>query len=190
MSDKSKRIDRYHNRYRKYNITVNILLWTLIVAIGSVFSLALLRPDLKINSYLFGVHKEIVVLEEPVVYTEYKNLVKNNEWFYFIATAYSKNDPEQGTSDKTATGEIVREGIIAVDPDIIPLGTRVEIKGMGYFTAEDCGSKIKGNRIDIYFDSKEEAVDFGRQGLWLRIIENTDFQVAAIKSLIEQKQAK
>lgn len=51
---------------------------------------------------------------------------------------------------------------IAVDPSIIPYGTEVEINGHTY-TAEDCGGAIKGNRIDIYFDSHAEALEFGVQ---------------------------
>ncbi|MBN1298772.1 MAG: 3D domain-containing protein, partial [Actinobacteria bacterium] len=172
----------------KYNIIINILFWAVTSAVISVFAIALLWPDLKINNYLFGTHKEIIVKTEPVVVTEYKNIEKNNEWFYFIATGYSKNDPQQGTNDITATGKTVREGIIAVDPDIIPFGTVIEIKELGYFVAEDCGSKIKGNRIDIYFDSKEEAKDFGRQGLWIRIIDDKYYQVAQIKASIIQDQ--
>jgi 3D (Asp-Asp-Asp) domain-containing protein len=123
---------------------------------------------MSISKYLFGKEKEYVT-GKPVVLTEYRKVEKKYEWYYFVATAYSKNDSVQGTNSVTATGEIAREGIIAVDPSIIPYGTTVEIKDMGYFSAEDCGSKIKGNRIDIYFDSKTEAKEFGRRGIWLRI---------------------
>lgn len=49
---------------------------------------------------------------------------------------------------------------VAVDPDIIPLGTRILIDGVEYF-AEDTGSAIKGNRIDIYCNSHQEALDRG-----------------------------
>ena len=44
---------------------------------------------------------------------------------------------------------------------------------MGFFTAEDTGGKIKGNRIDIYFDSKKEAQEFGKKGVWVKIIDNS-----------------
>lgn len=179
-----------NKKFSKYNVTINILFWTLIAAVACVFSFALLKPGLEINSYLFGTHKEVIIQKEQVVVTEYKNLEKNNDWFYFVATAYSKNDASQGTNDKTATGKTVREGIIAVDPDIIPYGTVVEIKDFGYFVAEDCGSKIKGNRIDIYFDSKEEAKEFGMQSLWVRIINDSSYQVAAIKASIIEEQEK
>lgn len=51
---------------------------------------------------------------------------------------------------------------VAVDPSVIPYGTEIVIDGLRY-VAHDCGGAIKGNRIDVYFDSHEEALRFGRQ---------------------------
>lgn len=65
----------------------------------------------------------------------------------------------------TATGTVATEGrTIAVDPTVIPYGTEV-IFGGNTYVAEDCGGAIKGNRIDVYFDSHEDAIQFGRQEL-------------------------
>jgi 3D (Asp-Asp-Asp) domain-containing protein len=62
----------------------------------------------------------------------------------------------------TATGNKVFEGhTIAVDPSVIPLRSKVYIKGMGWYRAEDTGSSIKGERIDVYFNSHKEAQKFG-----------------------------
>lgn len=59
------------------------------------------------------------------------------------------------------SGEVLEAGkSIAVDPEVIPYGTRVYIYGHEYI-AQDCGEAIKGNRIDIYFESHEETVEFG-----------------------------
>lgn len=88
---------------------------------------------------------------------------------YVSASAYSAYDP--GSSSRTATGTRVRKGIIAVDPTFIPLGTRVFIPGYGEAVAEDIGHAIRGNRIDVAFDSYEEALAFGRQDVELYIIE-------------------
>ena len=61
----------------------------------------------------------------------------------------------------TASGLMPEAGrTIAVDPDVIPLGTIVYIEGFGYFTAEDTGSAINGNRIDVYMGSHSEARNF------------------------------
>ncbi|MBM3708136.1 MAG: hypothetical protein FJW69_07340 [Actinobacteria bacterium] len=163
---------------KKYNIAINILFWILITAIITIFTLIIFMPGLKLNSYLFGMQKEVIVKKEPVVIREYKEIEKNVEWFYFVATGYSKNDLTQGTDAVTATGKEVGEGIIAVDPDVIPYGTVLEIKDMGYFIAEDCGGKIKGNRIDIYFNSVEEAKNFGKKGVWIRFLDGSGVELA------------
>jgi 3D (Asp-Asp-Asp) domain-containing protein len=131
------------------------------------------------KDYFIRSETEVVVKEEPVYITKVKEVVEETEWFYFIATGYSANDPEQGTNNITATGREIKEGMIAVDPRIIPLGTEVEIKDMGIFTAEDTGGWIKGNRIDIYFETKEQARQFGRKVIWLRILDK-DIELAEL----------
>ena len=89
---------------------------------------------------------------------------------YVEATAYSPFDPGAGT--RTARGNIVRRGIIAVDPRFIPLGTRVYIPGYGEAIADDSGGAIIGNRIDIAFDTYAEAMSFGRQHIEIYILDD------------------
>ena len=85
----------------------------------------------------------------------------------FRATAYSW---ECGTGDNlTASMTPVRPGVVAVDPKVIPLGSQVEINGQVYW-AEDTGSAIVGNRIDIFMESREEALSWGRQYVTAKII--------------------
>lgn len=62
----------------------------------------------------------------------------------------------------TASGLPVQPGLIAVDPSVIPLGSTVIIDGVSYIAA-DTGGAIKGNKIDIAFETHEEAVNFGKQ---------------------------
>ena len=63
----------------------------------------------------------------------------------------------------TATGTTATEGrTIAVDPDVIAYGTVVYIDGQAY-VAEDCGGGIRANQIDLFFDSHEDAVQWGVQ---------------------------
>ena len=59
---------------KKYNIAVNIAFWIIVAGIVAVFALSLFVPGLKLNSYLFGTHKEVVVEKEPLVITEYKEI--------------------------------------------------------------------------------------------------------------------
>lgn len=68
-----------------------------------------------------------------------------------------------GWGNNTSTGAIATQGrTIAVDPKVIPYGTKIVIDGHEY-VAEDCGGAIKGNRIDVYFDNHQEALEFGVQ---------------------------
>lgn len=83
----------------------------------------------------------------------------------FSTTAYCKCEKCCGiwTASPTKSGTTPQEGrTIAVDPNVIPLGTQVIIDGKVY-TAEDTGSAVKGNVIDIYFDNHEETEEYGRQ---------------------------
>ena len=81
-----------------------------------------------------------------------------------IATAYCPcEDCSGGWGNKTSTGATATAGrTIAVDPTVIPYGTEVTIDGHTYI-AEDCGAAIKGNKVDIYFDTHEQAKQFGKQ---------------------------
>jgi 3D (Asp-Asp-Asp) domain-containing protein len=77
------------------------------------------------------------------------------------ATAYSLS-AEEGTADGiTRTGTRVRRGVAAVDPDVVPLGSRLYVEGYGLAVAEDTGGKIKGDRVDLFFPDREEALQFG-----------------------------
>lgn len=64
----------------------------------------------------------------------------------------------------TASGTVPRQGrTIAVDPEVIPLGSRVWIDGVGGYIAEDTGTGIDGSAIDVYHDSHDAALEWGRR---------------------------
>lgn len=87
---------------------------------------------------------------------------------------WSKDHPSrQGTDYEqyTTSGTVPTAGrTIAVDPDIIPLGSKVVLNGHEY-VAEDTGSGVKGNHIDIYFDSHEAALDWGVRTMEVQVFE-------------------
>jgi 3D (Asp-Asp-Asp) domain-containing protein len=74
------------------------------------------------------------------------------------------------TGNRTATGTWPKKGLVAVDPRVIPLGTRLYIEGYGYAIASDTGGAIKGNIIDVFFDSKQECYKWGRRRVRVQIM--------------------
>lgn len=80
------------------------------------------------------------------------------------ATAYGPGVRDNGKwNNLTYMGGTVRKGVAAVDPSVIPMGSRLWIEGYGEAIAEDQGSAIKGNRIDLAFDDRQQALDYGIQ---------------------------
>ncbi|WP_299093614.1 LysM peptidoglycan-binding and 3D domain-containing protein [uncultured Metabacillus sp.] len=88
------------------------------------------------------------------------------------ATAYTANC--EGCSGITSTGIDLNanpdQKVIAVDPDVIPLGTKVHVEGYGTAIAGDIGGAIKGNRIDVFIPSKAEAKEWGRKQVEVKIL--------------------
>lgn len=88
------------------------------------------------------------------------------------ATAYTAYC--SGCSGTTATGINLRENpnkkVIAVDPNMIPLGTKVWVEGYGEAVAGDTGSAIKGNKIDVFIPSEKEATEWGVKKINIKIL--------------------
>ncbi len=102
-----------------------------------------------------------VTAEDGTVY-------KYSYYIDVVATAYH-------TGGVTATGHEANEDVVAVDPKVIPYGTKMFITGawgeIGYRSAEDCGG-FKGNRVDICMEgSREELLRFGRRNMRVYILE-------------------
>lgn len=91
-------------------------------------------------------------------------------WMSVQATGYSTQQP--GLSTHTATGIDLRVNprVIAVDPSVIPLGSLVEVQGLGVYIAGDTGGAIKGRIIDIHYSSVSQALSWGRRNVNIRII--------------------
>ncbi len=93
----------------------------------------------------------------------------------FKTTAYNHTDA--GCDMITATGTTVRKGTVAVDPTVIPYGTRMFIVSndgkyiYGLATAEDCGGGVKGNHIDLYFPDVDECWAYGVRSATVYILD-------------------
>jgi uncharacterized protein YabE (DUF348 family) len=84
---------------------------------------------------------------------------------YMEASAYTY------TGYRTATGQYPRVGMIAVDPRIIPFGTRVYVEGYGYASAADTGGAIKGDRIDLFMEQYSQCINWGRRSVKVYILQ-------------------
>lgn len=91
---------------------------------------------------------------------------------YVNSTAYTASC--NGCSGNTATGINLKANpnvkVIAVDPSVIPLGTKVYVEGYGYAVAADTGSAIKGNKIDVFFANHSDAYRWGRKSVKIKIL--------------------
>ncbi|HEY7992755.1 MAG TPA: 3D domain-containing protein [Candidatus Eremiobacteraceae bacterium] len=87
-----------------------------------------------------------------------------------IATAYTADTATAAPTGYTATGILAQEGVVAVDPRVIPLGTKLFVPGYGIALAADTGGAIIGNRIDLCMDSYSRAIEFGRRPIQVYIL--------------------
>jgi 3D (Asp-Asp-Asp) domain-containing protein/peptidoglycan hydrolase CwlO-like protein len=121
----------------------------------------------EIQNLLSEIKKRIAMVQPPGL-----NLV--GEWD-MVATAYyahGKGGNDINGDGITAIGLRARKGIVAVDPRIIPLGTRLYIPGYGEALAADTGGWIKNNRIDLCFETLEECYRYGRRKIKVYLVED------------------
>lgn len=119
-----------------------------------------------------AVDKVVAVGTQTSVAQASRGTVTSGEELTVTATAYTPYCT--GCSGVTATGINLRNNpdlkVIAVDPSIIPLGTKVYVEGYGYAIAGDTGGAIKGNKIDVFFPTKSQAYNWGRKTVKIRIL--------------------
>lgn len=84
----------------------------------------------------------------------YPGFICNGKWGYITAMGYDAGP-----------------GRVAVDPKVIKLGSRLFVKGYGYCVAVDTGGAIKGNRIDLCYETREECIQFGRRQVVVYVLD-------------------
>ena len=94
--------------------------------------------------------------------------------FIMESTAYSSDPADTlGGGTVTATGQnlLTNPMAVAVDPNVIPLGTRLYVEGYGEAIASDTGGAIKGNIVDVHFSTYEQCIQWGRRQVKVTILE-------------------
>lgn len=102
--------------------------------------------------------------QPPSAKVSTENTHSSGKTLQMVATAYSGGG-------YTASGRKTARGIVAVDPDLIPLGTRLYISGYGEAIAADTGGAIQGRRIDLYFPSTAQAQNWGVRTVSVTILD-------------------
>ncbi|NLL82057.1 MAG: DUF348 domain-containing protein [Tissierellia bacterium] len=151
------------------------------------------------NRYVNGALSSSIVLKDEIVEEPTTQIVEKGARDLVIATSrgdtrYKKSITMQASAysaeyastgkkpgDKyygiTASGTKARPGVVAVDPRVIPLGTKLYIQSLdstddyGFAVAEDTGGAIKGNKIDLFFPTESECYKFGRRNVKVYILE-------------------
>lgn len=146
--------------------------------LGFVFGVGSAQPKLiKLEAAeVIEAAAETVLLDEPLHQDVDSPAEDPDEWIDFTATAYcacarccGKWAYTQGDIIRGAYGIPLEEGkTVAADPDVFPAGTVIEVSGQGTYTVADKG--VSGNHIDIYYENHNDALEYGRKEVKVRIL--------------------
>ncbi len=156
-----------------------------------------LRRSHILKEYVNGVLNSSVIVKDEILSEPVAHIVEKGARDFIVtsrgetryksattmtATAYDSSFASTGKNpgDKyygiTASGTKARPGVVAVDPRVIPLGTKLYIQSLdgtkdyGFAIAEDKGGAIKGNKIDLYFETRAQCMNFGRRQVKVYIL--------------------
>jgi 3D (Asp-Asp-Asp) domain-containing protein len=117
--------------------------------------------------------------ESILAATENAPSIGTRSWAHrFTVTQYVPRSEAYGRFNHGITSTLMKADpaarIVAVDPKLIPYGSSVWIESLGWFHAQDCGSAIKGYRLDVLVPTDREAMDYGKQDRFVIVIPPTD----------------
>lgn len=96
---------------------------------------------------------------------------RGNQNIHFREALYVQASAYTYTGRNTATGKKPAVGLVAVDPQVIPMGSKLYIEGYGYAVAADTGGSIRGNRIDVFMEDKSQCLSWGRRTVKVYVLE-------------------
>jgi 3D (Asp-Asp-Asp) domain-containing protein len=154
-----KKGDTLYKISRQYNVSVS-----------SIKSINHLKTDLiKPSQKLKLTKAKTAVVAKKTPSRSNDNVVKE---FMVSASAYTASC--NGCSGITSTGINLKKNpglkVIAVDPNVIKIGTKVYVEGYGYAIAGDTGGAIRGNKIDVFIPNKSDALKWGRKTVKIKIL--------------------
>lgn len=164
------------NKRTYYKYTCRIMAMVLAILITVLFAVIIKLVDsrstataiqLEYDSYRIEANKDKAQLLQQLTEASKRASEQTHRDYIgeFTITYYCACEKCCGKTDGiTASGAMVREGVtVAVDRSVIPLGTYLYLDGIGYRVAQDVGGAINGNRIDVYMDSHDEALECGAE---------------------------
>lgn len=130
------------------------------------------------EAYMGVASRGSYIRETNVPPTDYEDVISVRATAYCLCRKCTGKTPSSAGYGHTATGLVIVPGrdmkVISVDPNVIPLGSEVYVEGYGYAIAADTGGVIKGNRIDVYKDTHELALQWGVKNVNVYILKNEE----------------
>jgi 3D (Asp-Asp-Asp) domain-containing protein len=138
--------------------------------------------DREVRAFRRSAHRSDVALgalarshEDILTATQKAPSIGTQSWGHrFTVTQYTARSAAYGKFNDGLTSTLMKADpaarIVAVDPKLIPYGSSVWIENLGWFHAQDCGSAIKGYRLDVMAPSQNDAMDYGKQDRFVIVV--------------------
>ncbi len=119
------------------------------------------------------VSSEIIQEPQPCIVAEgnLTNVSRGGQRIVFRHAYEMEASAYTYSGNRTATGKHPAVGLIAVDPSVIPLGTQLYVEGYGYAVAADTGGAIKGHKVDLFFESVSECMNWGKRKVKVYVLD-------------------